>query len=138
MSDVTLNTKADDGQSSNPRRLRSREVRDARQGMKDAALIEKCAEFEDLFAGFINGCKVLEEVEISSPDGRNVDEVELQIVMARRQWRAALRRLTIAAHTSSGRLAKARAIQKFFLEFPAGDDVMVVVESLLRDLENLS
>ncbi len=109
------------------------------QHTRDALLIEDCAEFRDLFQSYVIGCRILEEVESGTVQGRNIEEVHCQLATAGRQWRAALNRLAISpASTDAGRFAKGRAIQSYFLEFRAQSEIMDVMYSLLKDLENSS
>lgn len=136
MSSATFNSKTV-GRSRNPKRLRSQKARDAFQDMTDAALIEDCAEFCHLFQDYVIGCRILEEIESGMVHDRNIEEVHCQLASAGRQWRAALKRLaTSPAFTDTGRFAKGRAIQSYFLEFRAQSEIMDVMYSLLKDLEN--
>lgn len=106
--------------------------------IRDAAVAACCIEARDLFSDYINDCKNVEKVEFGGVARLTVEEAEHQAKIAGCKWRGALMQLgKSAAYTPSGILAKAHVVRDYFVEYPAHDEIMNLMYSILKDLENL-
>ena len=107
-------------------------------GSDDIDIVESHMAFCTLFADYIVSCKHVQNVEFSVAAEGDLEDAERRASTLRRDFRTALRELgTLPANSLSGVLAKGRTIQSYFLEYPPEDEIMLVVESMLKDLENL-
>ncbi|KAI4255661.1 MAG: hypothetical protein L6R35_007512 [Caloplaca aegaea] len=86
--------------------------------IKDAAVVENCVEAREIFASYIKDCENVETVEFGSDAEFAVEEAEHRV-------------------KTTGVLAKARVLDEYFVEYPTHDEIMGVMRSILKDLEDL-